>query len=75
MIFLFVHIRSIQTKYQFLISKRKSASLKHCNDSKAFFKYSNDMGDIYGKITEYNPNIKRKQLIVFDNMIGNMLNT
>ena len=33
------------------------------------------MGDIYGKITEYNPNIKRKQLMVFDNMIGNMLNT
>ena len=31
------------------------------------------MGDIYKNIDEYNPNIKRKILIVFDDMIGDML--
>ena len=34
-------------KYQSLINKRESASLKYVNDSKAFIKYANDMHDIY----------------------------
>ena len=32
------------------------------------------MDDIYRNIEEYNPNKKRKILIIFDNMITNMLN-
>ena len=35
--------------------------------------YSNDMNCIYKNIEEYNPNIKRKILIVFDDMIADML--
>ena len=31
------------------------------------------MNDIYKNIEEYNPNKKRKILIVFDNMIDDML--
>ena len=31
------------------------------------------MDDIYKNIEEYNPNKKRKMLIVFDDMIANML--
>ena len=31
------------------------------------------MNDIYKNIEEYNPNKKRKVLIVFDDMIANML--
>ena len=31
------------------------------------------MGDIYSNIEEYNPNKKRKLLIVFDDMIADML--
>ena len=31
------------------------------------------MDDIYKNIEEYNPNKKRKILIVFDNMIADML--
>ena len=31
------------------------------------------MDDIYKNIEEYNPNEKRKILIVFDNMIADML--
>ena len=54
-----------EAKYQFLINKRESTGLKHFNDSKAFIEYSNDMDDIYKNIEEYNPNKKRKILIVF----------
>ena len=32
------------------------------------------MDDIYKDIEEYNPNKKRKMLIVFDDMIADMLN-
>ena len=38
-----------------------------------WFKSSNDMDDIYKNIEEYNPNKKRKILIVFDVMITDML--
>ena len=60
-------------KYQFLIKKQESTDLKHFYDSKAFIEYSNDTDDIYKNIEEYNPNEKRKILIVFNDMIGDML--
>ena len=63
-----------EAKYQFLINKRKSAGLKHFNDPKAFIEYSNDMQDIYKIIEEYNISKKRKILIVFDDMIADMIN-
>ena len=56
-----------------LINKRENTGLKYLNDSKAFIEYSNDMYDIYKNIEEYNPNKRRKILIVFDDMIANML--
>ena len=43
------------------------------NNYKAFNEYSNDIGDIYQKIEKCNPNKKRKMLIVFDDMITDML--
>ena len=42
------------------------------SNSKAFIEYSNDMDDVYKNIEEYNPNKKRKILIVFDDMIADM---
>ena len=36
--------------------------------------YSNDMLDVYKDIENYNPDKKRKVLIVFDDMIANMVN-
>ena len=38
-----------------------------------FIEYSNNMDDIYKNIEEYNPNKKRKILIVFDDMITESL--
>ena len=63
-----------KAKYQFLINKKESTGLKYFNDSKAFIEYSNDMDDIYKTIEEYNPpNKKRKILIVFNDIIADML--
>ena len=55
-----------------LIKKRKSTGLKHFNDSKPFIEYSNDMGN--RNIKEHNPKKKPKILIVYDDMIADMLN-
>ena len=62
-----------EVKYHLLINKRESADLKYLNDSKAFIKNSNDMDDIYKNIEEYNPNKKRKILLVYDDIISVML--
>ena len=60
-------------KYQLLIHKRESTGLKYLNDLKASIEYSNDMDDSYKNTEEFNPNKKRKILIVFDDMIADML--
>ena len=62
-----------EAKYQFLINKCKRTGLKHFDNSKGFIEYSNDMEDIYENIEEYNPNKKCKTLIIFDDMIDDML--
>ena len=36
--------------------------------------YSNDMQDVYKNIEDYNPIKKRKILLVFDDMIADMIN-
>ena len=61
-----------EAKYQLLINKGESASLKYFNDSKISIEYSNDMDDFYKNIEEHNPNKKRKILTVIDDMIVDM---
>ena len=63
-----------EDKYQFLINKRESIGLKHFNDPKAFIEYSNDMHDVYKNIDHYNPDKENKILIVFNDMIADMIN-
>ena len=36
--------------------------------------YSNDMQDVYKNNEDYNPDKKRKVLIVFDDMVADMIN-
>ena len=64
----------MKKKYQYLINKREKVVLNHFNDPKAFMEYSNDMKDVYKNIEDYNPIKKRKILIVFDDMIADMIN-
>ena len=54
-----------------LLNKLEKSGLKHFNDPKAFIDLSNNMNNIYENIEEYNQN--KKKLIVFDDMIVNML--
>ena len=62
-----------EDRYQVLINKRESIGLKHFNDSKAFIEYSNDMHDVYKNINDYNPDKENKILIIFDDMIADMI--
>ena len=57
------------SKYEYLIKK----GIKHENDSNAFIECSNTMDDIYENIDNYNPSRKRKILIIFDDMITDIM--
>ena len=63
-----------EKKYQYLINKREKVEINRFNNPKAFMEYSNDMQDVYKNIEDYNPIKKRKVLIIFDDMIADMIN-
>ena len=48
--------------------------INHFNDPKDFIEYSNDMHDVYKNINCYNPYKENKILIVFDDMIADIIN-
>ena len=62
-----------ESKYQYLINKREGVGINHFNHSKAFIENSNNMHDVYKNIDEYNPDKENKILIVFDDMITDMI--
>ena len=62
-----------EAKYQYLINKREGVGIDYFNDPKAFIEYSNDVDDVYKNIDEYNPDKENNVLIVFDDMIANMI--
>ena len=61
-------------KKQYLINKREEVGLDHFNDPKTFIEYLNDMRDVYKNIENYNVGRERKILIVFDDMIADIIN-
>ena len=56
-----------------MINKREGVSINHFNDPKASIEYSNDIHDVYKNIDECNPDKESKILIVFDDMISDMI--
>ena len=62
-----------EPKYEFLIKKREDVGIKYCNDPNAFIECSNRMDDVYQNIDDCNPSRKRKILIVFDDMIADIM--
>ena len=46
---------------------------KHFNDSNAFIECLNAMDNVFENIDDYNVNRKRKVLIVFDDMIPDIM--
>ena len=63
-----------EDKYQYLINKRERVGINHLNDPKVFIEYSNDMHKVYKNIDNYNPDKENKILIVFDDMIADVIN-
>ena len=63
-----------EAKYQFLVKKRESVGKNRLNDPKAFIEYFNNMHKVYKNIDNYNPNKENNILIVFDDMIADMIN-
>ena len=57
-----------EKKNQYLINKREKVGINHFNDPKT------DIQDVYKNIEDYNPIKKRKVLIIFDDMIADMIN-
>ena len=55
-----------EAKYEYLIKNRE-------NDDNAFIECLNTMDDVYKTINDYNPNRRRKILIVFDDMIADIM--
>ena len=62
-----------EAKYQYLSNKRENAEINRFNDPKAFIDYSNDMHDVSKNIDDYNPSKENKTLIVFDDMVDDMI--
>ena len=64
---------SYESKHQMLIHKRESTAVRNLNDSKGFIEYLNDMDDIHKSIEDYNSNKERNKLIVFVDLIANII--
>ena len=62
-----------EPKYQLLINKREKAGINFNNDPTAFIEHSNSMDDIFSEIEDYNRKRKRKLLIIFVDMISNVM--
>ena len=63
-----------EPKYEYLINKREQAGIKNFNDPTAFIEYSNYMNYVFTNINDYNKQRKRKVLIIFDDMIADIMN-
>ena len=62
-----------EKKYQYLINKREQAGIKNLNDPHAFIEYSSDMNDVLDDINNYNKNRDKKLLIIFYDMIVDIM--
>ena len=62
-----------ENKYEYLIKKREDVGIKHVNNSNAFTECSNNMDDVCEKIDDCNLSRRRKILIVFDDMIADIM--
>ena len=56
-----------------LLKNVKTMVLKNLKDPKALIEFSSNIPDVDKNIEEYKPCIKRKILIVFDDMTADML--
>ena len=62
-----------EDKYQYLINKREQAGIKNLNDPHTFIEYSNNLNDVLEDINNYNKKRDKKVLIIFDDMIADIM--
>ena len=62
-----------EPKYECLTKRREDVGIKHCNDPSAYIECSDTMDDVYKEIDGYNPSRERNILIVFDDMIADIM--
>ena len=60
-------------KYEFFIKKREIVGTNHFNDPNAFIECSNTIDDVYENNDDYNSSRKRKTLVVFIDMIADIM--
>ena len=71
---IYLYVKDLsEPKYEYLIKNGENAGIKHLNYSKAFIECSNTIDDVYESIDNYNPSRKIKILIVFDDMIADIM--
>ena len=70
---IYLYPKDTDEKYQYLINKREQAGIKNLNDPHAFVEYSNDMNDVLEDINNYNKNRDKEVLIIFDDMIADIM--
>ena len=63
-----------EAKSQYLIKIREKVGIDHHNDPRAYIQYPNDMHDVHQNINYFNPDKENKILIVFDDVIADMVN-
>ena len=62
-----------EPKYEYLIKKREDTGIKHLDNPNAFIVCSNTMDDVYEDIDNYKPKRDKKVLIVFDDIIADIM--
>ena len=62
-----------EPRYKFSIKKREDARIKHLHNPSAFIQYSSTMDDVYNNIDDYKPRRNKKNFIVFDGMVADIM--
>ena len=71
---IYLYVKDLsEPKYEYLTRNRENTGINYLNDSKAFIECSNTMNDVYENIDSCNLKRKRKILIVFDDMIADIV--
>ena len=71
---IYLHVKDLsESRYEFLIKKCKDVEIKDLNDPNAFVECSNTMDNVSENIDDYDLNRERKILIVFDEMIADII--
>ena len=71
---IYLYVKNLsEPEYECLIKKREDAGIKNVNNRNAFIVCSNTMDDVYEDIDNYNPKRNKKVLIVFDDMIEDIM--